>query len=305
MDNSYNEFKSVPKKRIKRLSIKPYLYILPLAVILVSFYVIPILMSFYFSFTKYNIMTPAKFIGFENYQKLFLDKVFKTSVINTIKFSIVVVPIQTFLALILAVWITNKGNSKVASFAKASLFIPVLSSMVLIGMVWRALLNGDTSIISKLLLVFGIKSSQLLGNSDTALPTLMAISIWKNVGYFMVIYISAIMNLPKNCYEVSKVDGATKIQEFTKITIPLLKPTTIMVVFLGVIWSLQAFDLIYTVTGGGPGTSTMTIVMHAYNLNFKNFNSGYAMAVANILFLLISVASILQSKFIERNKSEY
>lgn len=305
MDNSYNEFKSVPKKRIKRLSIKPYLYILPLAVILVSFYVIPILMSFYFSFTKYNIMTPAKFIGFENYQKLFLDKVFKTSVINTIKFSIVIVPIQTFLALILAVWITNKGNSKVASFAKASLFIPVLSSMVLIGMVWRALLNGDTSIISKLLLVFGIKSSQLLGNSDTALPTLMAISIWKNVGYFMVIYISAIMNLPKNCYEVSKVDGATKIQEFTKITIPLLKPTTIMVVFLGVIWSLQAFDLIYTVTGGGPGTSTMTIVMHAYNLNFKNFNSGYAMAVANILFLLISVASILQSKFIERNKSEY
>lgn len=305
MDNSYNEFKSVPKKRIKRLSIKPYLYILPLAVILVSFYVIPILMSFYFSFTKYNIMTPAKFIGFENYQKLFSDKVFRTSVINTIKFSIVVVPIQTFLALILAVWITNKGNSRLASFAKASLFIPVLSSMVLIGMVWRALLNGDTSIISKLLLVFGIKSSQLLGNSDTALPTLMAISIWKNVGYFMVIYISAIMNLPKNCYEVSKVDGATKIQEFTKITIPLLKPTTIMVVFLGVIWSLQAFDLIYTVTGGGPGTSTMTIVMHAYNLNFKNFNSGYAMAVANILFLLISVASILQSKFIERNKSEY
>lgn len=305
MDNSYNEFKSVPKKRIKRLSIKPYLYILPLAAILVSFYVIPILMSFYFSFTKYNIMTPAKFIGFENYQKLFSDKVFRTSVINTIKFSIVVVPIQTFLALILAVWITNKGNSRLASFAKASLFIPVLSSMVLIGMVWRALLNGDTSIISKLLLVFGIKSSQLLGNSDTALPTLMAISIWKNVGYFMVIYISAIMNLPKNCYEVSKVDGATKIQEFTKITIPLLKPTTIMVVFLGVIWSLQAFDLIYTVTGGGPGTSTMTIVMHAYNLNFKNFNSGYAMAVANILFLLISVASILQSKFIERNKSEY
>lgn len=305
MDNSYNEFKSVPKKRIKRLSIKPYLYILPLAVILVSFYFIPILMSFYFSFTKYNIMTPAKFIGFENYQKLFSDKVFRTSVINTIKFSIVVVPIQTFLALILAVWITNKGNSRLASFAKASLFIPVLSSMVLIGMVWRALLNGDTSIISKLLLVFGIKSSQLLGNSDTALPTLMAISIWKNVGYFMVIYISAIMNLPKNCYEVSKVDGATKIQEFTKITIPLLKPTTIMVVFLGVIWSLQAFDLIYTVTGGGPGTSTMTIVMHAYNLNFKNFNSGYAMAVANILFLLISVASILQSKFIERNKSEY
>lgn len=305
MDTSYKQCEPVPKKKIKKLNIKPYAYILPLAIILVSFYVIPIIMSLYFSFTKYNIMTPSEFIGFENYQRLFSDKVFKTSVINTIKFSVFVVPIQTFLALSLAVWITNKGNSKIASFAKASLFIPVLSSMVLIGMVWRILLNGDTSIISKLLLLVGIESSQLLGNSDTALPTLMAISIWKNVGYFMVIYISAIMNLPKSCYEVSRVDGATKFQEFTKITIPLLKPTTIMVVFLGVIWSLQAFDLIYTVTGGGPGTSTMTIVMHAYNLNFKSFNSGYAMAVANVLFLLIAVASILQSKFIERNKSEY
>lgn len=305
MDNLCKQCESVPKKKIKKLNIKAYVYILPLAIILVSFYVIPIIMSFYFSFTKYNIMTPAEFIGFENYQKLLSDKVFKVSVINTIKFSAVVVPVQTFLALSLAVWITNKGKSKVASFAKASLFIPVLSSMVLIGMVWRALLNGDTSIISNILLLFGIKSSQLLGNSDTALPTLMAISIWKNVGYFMVIYISAIMNLPKSCYEVSKVDGATKIQEFIKITIPLLRPTTIMVVFLGIIWSLQAFDLIYTVTGGGPGISTMTIVMHAYNLNFKSFNSGYAMAVANVLFLLIAVASIIQSKFIERNKSEY
>lgn len=290
---------------MKKLNIKPYMYILPLAIILVSFYVIPIIMSFYFGFTKYNIMTPAEFIGFENYKNLLSDKVLRASVVNTVKFAIVVVPVQTFLALILAVWITNKGDSKIAKFAKGSLFIPVLSSMVLIGMVWRTLLNGDTSLISKGLLLFGIESSKLLGSSKTALPTLMAISIWKNVGYFMVIYISAIMNLPKNCYEVSKVDGATKIQEFMKITIPLLKPTTIMVVFLGVIWSLQAFDLIYTVTGGGPGTSTMTIVMHAYNLNFKNFNSGYAMSVANVLFLLISVASILQSKFIERNNSEY
>ncbi|WP_243686395.1 carbohydrate ABC transporter permease [Clostridioides difficile] len=109
----------------------------------------------------------------------------------------------------------------------------------------------------------------------------------------------------KHCYEVAKVDGATKLQEFIKITVPLLKPTTIMVVFLGSIWSLQVFDLIYTVTGGGPGISTMSIVMHAFNLNFKNFNSGYAMTVANVLFLLIAVVSILQNKLVRRDNSDF
>ncbi|HBF3262912.1 TPA: sugar ABC transporter permease [Clostridioides difficile] len=305
MENLVREFEENSKRKKTKLNIKPYMYILPLGIILVAFYVIPIIMSIYFSFTKYNIISPATFIGLENYKKLFTDETLKVSIINTIKFTVVVVPCQTILSLILAVWITEKGNSKIASFAKGAIFIPVLSSMVLIGMVWRALLNGEGSIIYQVLGTFGIESSKLLGDSKTALPTLMFISMWKNIGYFMVIYISAIMNLPKHCYEVAKVDGATKLQEFIKITVPLLKPTTIMVVFLGSIWSLQVFDLVYTVTGGGPGISTMSIVMHAFNLNFKNFNSGYAMTVANVLFLLIAVVSILQNKLVKRDNSDF
>ncbi|MCC0630046.1 sugar ABC transporter permease [Clostridioides sp. ES-S-0108-01] len=305
MENLVRDFEENSKRKKIKLNIKPYMYILPLGIILVSFYVLPIIMSIYFSFTKYNIISPATFIGLENYKKLFTDEILKVSIMNTIKFTVVVVPCQTILSLILAVWITGKGSSKIASFAKGAIFIPVLSSMVLIGMVWRALLNGEGSIIYQILGTFGIESSKLLGDSKTALPTLMFISMWKNIGYFMVIYISAIMNLPKHCYEVAKVDGATKFQEFIKITVPLLKPTTIMVVFLGSIWSLQVFDLVYTVTGGGPGISTMSIVMHAFNLNFKNFNSGYAMTVANVLFLLIAVVSILQNKLVKRDNSDF
>lgn len=289
------------KKSLNMKVIKPYMYIIPMGVILLSFYVIPILMSIFFSFTKYNIMTPPEFIGLDNYKRLLTDKMLMESIKNTLKFAVVVVPTQTVLALIMAVWITNKGKSKIASFAKVVLFIPVLSSMSLIGMVWKSLLNGNTSPISQIMSLIGINASNLLGDSKTAIFTLMAIAIWKNVGYFMVIYISGIMNLPKECYESSRVDGATKIQEFLKITIPLLKTTTIMIVFLGVIWSLQSFDLVYTLTGGGPGMSTMTIGMHAYNLNFKSFNSGYAMSVANILFLLIAIASILQKKLLKKN----
>ncbi|MGL5506408.1 MAG: carbohydrate ABC transporter permease, partial [Paraclostridium sp.] len=240
----------------KKININPYLYILPLFIILFTFYVLPILMSVYFSFTKYNIVQPATFVGLENYKRLLEDKTLIISIKNTLKFAIIVVPIQTFLSLTFAVWITSKGKSKIASFAKMALFIPVLSSMAIIGTIWKILLNGDLGFINDILLTIGLDASNLLGNSKTALYTLMGIAIWKNVGYFTVIYISAIMNLPKECYEVSKVDGASSMYQFKRITIPLLKPTTIMVVFLGVIWSLQVFDLVYNLTGGGPGMST-------------------------------------------------
>lgn len=278
---------------------KAYLYVLPLGILLISFYVVPIIMSMYFGFTKYNIMAPASFIGLKNYEMLLKDKTLKTAIWNTVKFAIFVVPIQTILALVIANWVTSWRENKVAKFVKGVIFIPVISSMVLIGIVWRILLNGETSLINQIIGLVGIPAQNFLGNKNLALPTLMAIYIWKNTGYFIVIYISALMDIPKTYYEASQVDGASKLEQFKRITLPILKPTTVMVVFLGIIWSLQVFDLVYTLTGGGPGMATMTIVMHAYNLNFKQFNSGYAMAVANVLFFIIALLSIIQKKLIK------
>lgn len=278
---------------------KAYLYVLPLGILLISFYVVPIIMSMYFGFTKYNIMAPASFIGLKNYEMLLKDKTLKIAIWNTVKFAIFVVPIQTTLALIIANWVTSWKENKVAKFVKGVIFIPVISSMVLIGIVWRILLNGETSLINQIISLVGIPAQNFLGNKNLALPTLMAIYIWKNTGYFIVIYISALMDIPKTYYEASQVDGASKLEQFKRITLPILKPTTVMVVFLGIIWSLQVFDLVYTLTGGGPGMATMTIVMHAYNLNFKQFNSGYAMAVANVLFFIIALLSIIQKKLIK------
>ncbi|WP_242971964.1 carbohydrate ABC transporter permease [Haloimpatiens massiliensis] len=290
-------------KKISLSKLKPYGYIMPLGIILFSFYIIPIIMSIYFSFTKYNIMTPAVFTGMDNYKRLFQDKVFIDAVKNTIMVTLVVVPIQTILSLLMAVWLVGKKESKLAKFVRGVVFIPVISSMILIGIVWRVMLNSDMSPINYIMSRLFNVSANWLGNPKTALPTLMVISIWKNIGYFIVIYIAALMDIPSNYYEASKVDGANKLQEFFHITLPLLKPTTIMVVFLGTIWSFQIFDLVYTLTGGGPGTTTMTLVMHIYNLSFKEFNAGYAMTVANILFLIIAMMSILQRKFLRREES--
>ncbi|KMT22096.1 ABC-type sugar transport system, permease component [Clostridium cylindrosporum DSM 605] len=278
------------------------MYILPIGIILFSFYIIPMIMSMVFGFTKYNIMSPAEFIGLENYKGLLTDTMFKDSLKNTLIFSLVSVPFQTIIALIFAVWLTSK-ESKFYNFVKGVIFIPVISSMLLISVIWKVFLNLQTSPINMIFNIFGATPPNWLGNPSIVLFTLIAINIWKNIGYFVVIYVSAIMDVDRNVYEAAKLDGVNKLQEFKDITLPLLKPTTIMVVFLGVIWSFQTFDLIYNLTGGGPGTRTMTLVLNIYNLSFKDFNAGYAMSVANVLLFIIATVSILQKTLLKRDKS--
>jgi len=291
-----------PAKKTKRKwriwEMTSYAYILPLLVILIGFYVIPIVMSFALSFTKYNIMQPPTYIGAKNYMKLFTDETFIKSIQNTFLFMICVVPIQTIGALLMAVWLTAWKRSWLARFVQSVMFIPVISSMILIGIVWRILLNGDTSPLNMVVDWLGF-APDWLGDSDIALFTLMGISIWKNIGYFMVLYIAGLMEIPAVYHEAAKVDGANIFQEFFAITIPCLRKTTVLVVFLGIIWSFQIFDLVYTLTGGGPGNATMTMVVHIFNLNFKQFNTGYAMTVANVLFLINATFVIVQKRFLK------
>lgn len=287
--------------KIKELINKfyPYILISPLFCVLTLFYIVPIIMTFILSFTDYNIMTSPVFNGFSNYKNLLKDKIFIKSIVNTFYFMIIVVPVQTTLSFIMAYWLTSWKDKLIAKITKLIIFIPVITSMVLVSILWRILLNGETSPINLVTSIFGKTSANWLGSSKTALPTLMVIFIWKNIGYFMILYIAGLMNIPKSLYEAAKVDGANELKRVLHITIPLLKRTNVMVIFLGTLWSFQVFDLVYNLTGGGPGTSTMTMVVHIYNLSFKQFNTGYAMAVANILLFIVAVLSIIQKKLLK------
>lgn len=293
---SPREKKKIGIKSLSKLT--GYGYILPLAIILVSFYVLPILMSFILSFTKYNIMKPPIYIGIKNYLKLFQDKTFLRAMQNTFIFMLGVVPLQTIGALLMAAWLTEWKRNSLARFVQTVMFIPVISSMILISIVWRILLNGNSSPLNFIVGLFGL-SPDWLGNTHIALFTLMGICIWKNIGYFMVLYIAGLMDIPKVYYEAAQVDGASRLQQFIYITIPQLGKTTVLVVFLGIIWSFQIFDLVYTLTGGGPGNATMTMVVHIYNLNFKQFNTGYAMTVANVLFMINALLTLAQKRFLK------
>ena len=297
-----------PRRRfcIKRLAGrgKPYGFIGPLSLILFTFYVVPILLSLYFSFTDYNIIKDPDFIGISNYRALLEDKTFKTSLGNTFLFTLGVVPAQTIISLLMATWLVERGRSRLTEFVKGAMFIPVISSMVLVSIVWRILLNGGGSPLNMIFNFLNVAPPNWLGNSSIVLFVLMGITVWKNTGYFMILYIAGLMEIPQNYKEAARVDGAGRLRVFYHITLPLLTPTTIMVVFLGIVWSLQTFDLIYTLTGGGPGNASMTLVLHIYNNAFKNFNAGYAMTMANILLFFSAVAAILQRKLLKRERSE-
>lgn len=299
-----SETRKKSKVKFSLERVKPYMFIGPLSMILLSFYVVPTLLSLYFSFTDYNILQAPNFIGISNYKQLFADKTFRAAMKNTFIFTAGVVPAQTIISLIMAYWLVSRGKSRLTEFVKATMFIPVISSMVLVSIVWRIILNGNNSPLNMIFKVLNITQPDWLGDPSIVLFVLMGITVWKNTGYFMVLYISGLMDIPENYKEAARVDGASNIKIFFHIILPLLKPTTIMVVFLGIVWSLQTFDLIYTLTGGGPGNSSMTLVIHVYNNAFKNFNAGYAMTIANILLLFSVIIAIFQKSLLKKEKSE-
>lgn len=281
-----------------------YGYIAPIALILLVFLGVSVTMSIILSFTKYNILTPPQFNGLDNYTRMLTDKKFMKALINTLKIMIYVVPLQTVTAIGVGVLIAARKNTWLGKLANIVIFIPVLSSNAVVGTIWKAILNGHVGVVEKIFAVFGIDCSMLLGDAATALLTVAMVSVWKNMGYYAVLYISALISIPDSYYEAAKVDGAGRWARFRCITLPMLKPTTIMTIFLGITTSLQCFDIIYNLTGGGPAMGTTTLVFYAYDLCYKSARAGYAMSVSNMLFVLILITAVAQRKLMKREVSE-
>lgn len=289
-------------KRKQKEALTGMAYVLPSFILIMVFSIIPIIMNIYFSFTKYNIMQPPRFTGLSNYTRMLNDSYIWASLKNTALFTIVTVPVQTMVSLLFAAVIARFFHNKFGNFVKSSLFIPVIASAILVGTLWSILLS-PTGTINSILGIFGIKNINWLGGKATSLISVCITNIWKNVGYFLVIYFAGIMNIPKSLYEAARVDGASGVQSFFHITLPGLSSVTYLVVTLGTIWSFQVFDLVYTMTGGGPGMSTVTLVLTIYNTAFKEYNMGYASAIALLMFVFVLAISFVQ-KLILRDRGE-
>jgi len=295
---------SDPVSRKKKEALQGIIYVLPSFILIMAFCIIPIFMSGYFSFTSYNIMTPPKFVGLENYERVFQDGYVADAAKNTLLYVLMTVPAQTILALVFAAFLAYKMQNKTGGFLRSVMFIPVIASAVTAGTIWRIILNTEGGLLNNILNFFHLDSVNWLGSTKTALISICIVAVWKNVGYFLVIYYAGIMGISKDLYEAAKVDGATSIQQFFKITLPMLKPITYLVVTLGIIWSFQVFDLAYLMTGGGPGRATVTLVMGIYNAAFKQYKMGYACAMAMLLLLIVVIINVIENLFFKERKGK-
>lgn len=287
----------------KRETIYGLLYIAPSLLLITIFSLVPIIMNIYFSMTNYNVLNVPSWIGIENFKKLLQDPFIHASLKNTLLFTIITVPVQTFLSLLLASTLAEKFRNHYGSFARGTIFIPVIASAVLTGMLWTVLLNTRGP-VNSILTLAGIEPINWLGGRFSALASICIASVWKNVGYFMVIYYAGILDIPRNYYEAAEVDGANAVQRFFCITLPGLVNVTFLVVIMGTIWSFQVFDIVYTMTNGGPGTSTTTLVLTVYKAAFKEHRMGYASAVSLVLFIIVLLISLLQKRILNHGQVE-
>lgn len=291
-------------KKMLYKRVAPYGYIMPIGLILFTFVVLSVILSIVLSFTKYNIISEPAFYGVKNYIRLLSDTKFQVSVVNTIKLMLVIVPVQTVLAMSVSILLAKRKKTVLGRLANAVIFIPVLSSNAVVGTIWKALLNAHVPFIDGFFAIFGIQADMVLGDTTMALVAVGLITVWKMLGYYVVIYVSALMGISDSYYEAARVDGAGWLKEIRYVTLPMLKPTIILSVFLGITTSVQSFDIIYNLTGGGPAMSTTTLVYYAYDLCFKSNKAGYAMTISNILFLIILGTALLQKNFIRKEASE-
>ena len=284
------------RKRDERVA--AYIFVAPAVILLIAFLVVPMIYTVYFSGFKYQIMRPdaMKFIGLENYQKLFSDKNFWLALKNTVYFTVIVVPCQCVLALALALLVSKKFRG-VAVF-RTMYFAPQLTSMVVISVLWSVLYNANpnTGLINSILVSLGMSPIKFLSDASTAMNSIIFMSAWQGAGYQMMIFLAGLQGIPRDQYEAASVDGATKFKQFLYITIPGLKETIKYVIMITMIQAMKLFTQPYIMTQGGPKNSTKTLVYYIYTQGFQKGNFGYACSIAAVFFVIVVCMSMAMKK---------
>lgn len=274
----------------------PYYFLVPSVLLLIIFTVYPVISSLILSFqsTKGGV---TEFVGLSNYTKLFKDPIFYKSLGNTFQLLIIQVPIMISLAVIIAAML-NSAALKFKGLFRTAYFLPAITALVAASLVFLIILDENYGLANYILGIFGIEPISWLSDPFWSKVAVVTVMTWRWVGYNMVIFLAGLQMIPDELYEAAELDGAGILKKFFKITLPLLKPVFIFTIVTSTIGTLQLFDEVYILTGGGPNNATMTITLYLYETGFKYFDFGYASAMAYVLVLIIAVISWLQIKFI-------
>ena len=251
----------------------------------------PMGFAFYMSFTDWNIMSTPSWVGLQNYKDLFSDSDFIKILLNTFKFSLIYVPGVIVFGILFALLVNQK--IKGVRFFRAAYFSPVVTSAVAIGIIWSWILSPKFGLVNYFLnRIFHINPPSWLGDPNWALPTVAFVQTWKMVGYYMIIFLAGLQNIPVQYYEAARIDGANRRQAFWKITLPLLSPTTFFAFTIAIIDSFRNFEIIYTMTQGGPQMSSTTLVYSVYLYAFVFYRMGYASAMAYVLLMIVAAITL-------------
>ena len=276
-----------------------YLFLLPALLHFAIFVAFPFGYAFYLSFHEWNMIGSMTFIGFRNYQELLADAKFHETIFNTAYFTVGVMAGILVLSLGLALALDHQ--MKGMSLFRGIYFSPAVTSVIVIGVVWLWMFQPEFGLINQLLALIGIDGPRWVSDPSWAMPSLILTALWKNVGYFSVIFLAGLQGIDVSFYEAARVDGANRLGTFRHITLPLLMPTTFFVLVMGVILSFQVFGLVYVMTGGGPVGATKVIVFYLYEQAFVFFRMGYASAVAYVLFAIIFALTLVQFRLMGRH----
>lgn len=297
------EKSSLYQKRRREINQAAFIFLLPVVILMAIYVFYPIADTFITSTYKWNGISAGRtFTGFSNWAKLLKDLNFWTAFKNNIVVMILSICIQIPVGLALATFIDFGG--KKTTICKVLWFIPLLMSSVAVGFLFSYALATNGGIISTISNLFGGGNIDLLGNQKTALYTVIGVIAWQFTPFYMVYCMAAYTNVSTDVFEAARIDGATKSQYFWKIALPLLKPSLKSAAILSMVGSLKYFDLIYVMTGGGPGTSTELMATYMYKLSFSQFNMGYGSTVASGMFILISIISLLTMRILNGRKGE-
>ena len=280
--------KNLFEKFVNNTQMSALIFLLPALLGSLIFIVIPVICSFGLSFVQWDLLNPIKFVGFENYREIFHDGLFYKILGNTIVFALS----TSFLGVIIPLILASILNTKIrgSEFFKGAYFLPFITPMVVVGVVWAWIFDPNIGLLNQMLHLH----LNWLYDSKLAMPALIVVSVWKLIGYNMIIFLSSLSAISQSLFEAAKIDGANSFQIFKNVTIPMLSPTIFFVVIITAISSFQVFDLIYLMTQGGPFDSTNVLVYAIYKNAFEYFNVGKASAIAYVLFVIILVLTLIQ-----------
>ena len=286
-------------RRVRSSTWAAYGFLLPNLLGFLTFTFLPVVAALLISFTSWDLLQPPEWVGLANYRRLVGDTTFHVVLRNTVLYVLGTVPVQMGLALLVAMALNRRIPGTL--FFRTAFFMPVVASTVAVALVWRWIFHADFGLLNAGLYMIGIDDPpNWLASTRWALPAVIIMSIWQQVGYSMVLFLAGLQGVPAHLYEAAKIDGANAGHRFWFITVPMLSSTTFFVLVISIINSFQVFDQAFIMTEGGPANATNTLVFNIYRYAFQFFQMGYASAMAWVLFAIIFVVTVAQFRYQRR-----